>query len=66
MMQLAASIVLYFRPLPYPYFTTPSLPEAVKWTAKRLEDAGLSHPAERVRHHYGLSGEGRPVRPSMA
>ena len=38
-MQLAASIVLHFVPMPFAYFTTTSLPEAAKWTAKCLEGA---------------------------
>jgi hypothetical protein len=51
-MQLAASIVLHFVTLPTPYFTTTSLPEAAKWTAKCLEGAGQPHAAERIRYHY--------------
>jgi hypothetical protein len=53
-MQLAASLVLHFIPRPCPYFTTTSLPEAVKWTAKRLEDAGHHPDAHRVQQHHGL------------
>jgi hypothetical protein len=54
LMQLAASIVLHFIPRPCPFFTTTSLPEAVKWAAKRLEDAGRHPDAYRVQQHYGL------------
>lgn len=52
-MQLAASIVLHLKPLPFPYFTTRSLSEAATWAATRLEGTGLLHLAERVRLHYG-------------
>jgi hypothetical protein len=51
-MQLAASIVLHFVPMPFAYFTTTSLPEAAKWAAKCLEGAGAPHAAERIRYHY--------------
>jgi hypothetical protein len=56
-MQLAASIVLHLKPLPFPYFTTRSLPEAGLWAATRLEGTGLLHLAERIRRHYGPRAE---------
>ncbi len=46
-MQLAASIVLHLVPMPFPYFTTSSMSEAVRWTAKRLEGSGYGPPPER-------------------
>jgi hypothetical protein len=51
-MQLAASIVLHLKPLPFPYVATRSLSEAAMWAAVRLEGTGLLHLAERVRLHY--------------
>jgi hypothetical protein len=48
-MQLASSIILHLKPLPFPYFTTRSLSEAAMWAAVRLEGTGLLHLAERVR-----------------
>ncbi|QRK05059.1 hypothetical protein JQX13_33290 [Archangium violaceum] len=53
-MQLAASLMLYLKPPPFPYLTASSLPEAVKWTAKCLDDAGLQPAAQRILRHHGL------------
>ena len=53
-MQLAASLMLYIKHPPFPYLTASSLPEAVKWTAKCLADAGLHPAAQRILRHYGL------------
>ncbi|PTL82674.1 STAS/SEC14 domain-containing protein [Vitiosangium sp. GDMCC 1.1324] len=58
-MQLVASLVLYFRPMPFPYYSTSTLPEAVRWTARCLEDAGHQPDASRIRQHYGLHVEKR-------
>jgi hypothetical protein len=51
-MQLAASIIQFFRAPPFPYVTTRALPEAARWAAARLEGAGLHQHSERIRHHY--------------
>jgi ribosomal protein S15P/S13E len=58
-MQLASSVILYFKPPGFPLITTTTLPEAARWTARRLEDSGLLHPAERIRRHYGLHEQQR-------
>jgi hypothetical protein len=52
-MQLAASILLFFRPPPFPYVTTRTLAEAVMWVAVRLEGLGLNALAQDVLRHYG-------------
>ncbi|WNG46134.1 hypothetical protein F0U60_19960 [Archangium minus] len=59
MMQLAASLILYLKSPPFPYLTASALPEAVKWTTKCLDDAGLYPAAQRIRQHYGLHEEQR-------
>jgi hypothetical protein len=52
-MQLASSLLHFFRPPPYPNVTTRTLPEAVMWVAVRLEGLGLHPLAQDVRLHYG-------------
>ncbi|QRN98918.1 hypothetical protein JRI60_07770 [Archangium violaceum] len=46
-MQLATSIVLHLIPMPFPYFTTSSMSEAVGWTTKRLVGSGYGPPPDR-------------------
>ncbi len=53
-MQLASSILHFFRPPPYSHVTTRTLPEAVMWVTVRLEGRGLHRLAEDVRRHYGV------------
>jgi hypothetical protein len=53
-MQLASSILHFFRPPPYPNVTTRTLPEAVMWVTVRLKDQGMHRVAEDVRRHYGV------------
>lgn len=56
---LGARILIHLKPMPVPFYVTSSLPAAVAWAAERLELAGLTEPAERVRSHFGLSHESR-------
>ena len=51
-MQLASSIILFFRPPPYPHVTTRTLPEAVRWVTAQMDGRGLFHIAELIRSHY--------------
>jgi hypothetical protein len=59
LVRLAASVFLHLKPMPTPYYIAPSLPMAAGWAAERLEQAGLSMSAERVRRHHGLLTERR-------
>ncbi|AKJ01017.1 hypothetical protein ATI61_112277 [Archangium gephyra] len=54
LMALGARILIHLKPMPTPFYVASSLPAAVSWAAERLELAGLSEPAERVRCHFGL------------
>ncbi|WP_257458386.1 hypothetical protein [Archangium lipolyticum] len=45
-MQLTASIVLHLIPMPFPYFTTTSMSEAVRWTAKCMEGPRFGPPPD--------------------
>jgi hypothetical protein len=55
--RLVTSFILYLQPLPAPHIIVPHLSEAVEWALARLEEAGLTLEAERVRHHFGLLTE---------
>ena len=55
--RLVTSFILYIQPLPAPHIIVPHLSGAVEWALARLEEAGLTLEAERVRHHFGLSTE---------
>lgn len=50
---LGGRILIHLKPMPVPFYVTSSLPAAVAWAAERLEQAGLTEPAERVRSHFG-------------
>jgi hypothetical protein len=54
-MRLTLSIVLQFSQAKTPTYAARSLPEAARWAAGRLEDAGLVKAAQRVRVHFGLT-----------
>jgi hypothetical protein len=51
-MQLASSIIQFFKPPPYPHVTTRTLPEAASWVAAQMDSKGLYLIAERIRCHY--------------
>lgn len=52
--RLALSTVLHLRPMPMPYVTVYDVSGGLKWAVTRLEEAGLSGSAERIRRHLGL------------
>ena len=55
--RLLTSLILYLQPLPSPHVIVARLGEAVAWAVGRLEEAGLTLGAQRVRHHFGLLAE---------
>jgi hypothetical protein len=56
---LGGRILIHLKPMPVPFYVTSSLPAAAGWAAERLELAGLTEPAERIRSHFGLRLEPR-------
>ncbi|MCY1079548.1 hypothetical protein [Archangium lansingense] len=52
-LRLALSAILHFRPLPNPYVVVQDVAEGLRWAATRLEEAGLSDAAGRIRLHFG-------------
>jgi hypothetical protein len=59
LMALVARLLIHLKPMPSPYYVASSLPAAAAWAVERLELAGLTEPAERVRRHFGLYLERR-------
>ncbi|HEX8826281.1 MAG TPA: hypothetical protein VF794_40625 [Archangium sp.] len=52
--RLTLSIVLQFSQAQTPYHPARSLPEAARWAAGQLHEAGLVREAQRVKAHFGL------------
>lgn len=58
LLRLALSAIFHFKPMPSPYFVTTHELEAVLWAISRLQEAGLTLDAERLRRHFGFVSEG--------
>ncbi|PTL78608.1 hypothetical protein [Vitiosangium sp. GDMCC 1.1324] len=54
--RLSLSIIFHIKPLPIPNVAVSDLDSALRFVLGKLEEGGLSSDAERIRHHYGLSG----------
>ncbi|HSP77522.1 MAG TPA: hypothetical protein VLQ93_03275 [Myxococcaceae bacterium] len=52
MVRLIVSVVFHLKPMPAPYFIAPSMQAALDWVLGRLEAAGLTAEATRIRQHY--------------
>ncbi len=52
--RMTLSIVLHFSQAATPTHAARSLPEAARWAASRLQDAGFVKEAQHVRTHFGL------------
>ena len=52
--RLALSAVFHIKPMPTPYVTVHDMAEGLKWATTRLEEAGLTEAAGRIRHHFDL------------
>jgi len=53
--RLSLHVILALRPLPIPHTLAPTLEAGLEWAADRLEGAGLTLQALRVRGAHGLS-----------
>ncbi|PTL75974.1 STAS/SEC14 domain-containing protein [Vitiosangium sp. GDMCC 1.1324] len=51
MVRLVVSVVFHLKPMPTPYFIAPSMQAALDWVIGRLEAAGLTAEAARIRQH---------------
>jgi hypothetical protein len=60
--RLVTSLILHVQPIPTPHIVVSGMNEAVAWALKRLEGAGDTLAAERVRHHFGLRAGGADLR----
>jgi hypothetical protein len=49
--RLAVSAILHIRPMPMPYVVVPDMASGMVWTQARLQEAGLSEAAGRIRQH---------------
>ena len=57
--RLALSTIRHLRPMPMPYVTVYDVSGGLKWAVTRLEEAGLTQSAGRIRRHFGLKPESR-------
>lgn len=51
-LRMMLSLLFHLAPTPAPYVVVPSVASGVVWAAARLDQAGLSEQAERIRRHY--------------
>ncbi|MFY0572830.1 hypothetical protein ACN28E_54620 [Archangium lansingense] len=49
MVRLIVSVVFHLKPMPSPYYVAASMPAALDWVIGRLEAAGLTEDAARIR-----------------
>jgi hypothetical protein len=47
--RLVTSLILHLQPLPTPHIVVPRMSEAVTWALGRMEEAGLTQEAQRIR-----------------
>jgi hypothetical protein len=45
------SLILHLQPLPTPHIVVPRMSEAMAWVRVRLEEAGLTEEAMRIRRY---------------
>ncbi len=51
MVRLVVSVIFHLKPMPTPYYVAPSMEAALDWVIGRMEAAGLTEEAERIRQH---------------
>ncbi|QRN99608.1 hypothetical protein JRI60_11555 [Archangium violaceum] len=54
--RLVLSLIFHLKAMPMPHVVVSDMGSAVRFVTQKLEESGLGADAERIRHHFGLSG----------